>query len=231
MATPNLGLPFIEASQAQKHVTHNEALLVLDGLVQLAVLGRTLLNPPASPAEGDVWIVPASGATGDWATHGNAVAIWRNGLWNFYPPNEGWIAHVADEGSVVFAAGAWQPHLVVTTHGAAIGLEILEEEMICTGASVSTAIRIPARSIVLAVSVRTTVAITGATAFDCGIAGDQAKFGGSLGIGVGATNIGVIGPTAFYADTAVVLTALGSAFTGGQVRVAVQILTFAAPSS
>ena len=28
--TPLIGLPLIEASQAQKHVTHNEALLLLD---------------------------------------------------------------------------------------------------------------------------------------------------------------------------------------------------------
>lgn len=44
--TANLKLPYILPSQAQKHVTHNEALRLLDGIVQLAVLGRDLTVPP-----------------------------------------------------------------------------------------------------------------------------------------------------------------------------------------
>ena len=50
------------AAQAQKHVTHNEALRILDTLVQLAVLDRDLTAPPGSPAEGERWIVKATGA-------------------------------------------------------------------------------------------------------------------------------------------------------------------------
>ena len=33
--SPILSLPLLQASQAQKHVTHNEALMQLDLLVQL----------------------------------------------------------------------------------------------------------------------------------------------------------------------------------------------------
>ena len=44
--TPRLVLPAIEAAQAQKHVTHNEALTLLDALTQLAVESRTLTTPP-----------------------------------------------------------------------------------------------------------------------------------------------------------------------------------------
>ncbi|WP_371068358.1 DUF2793 domain-containing protein, partial [Salmonella enterica] len=39
-------------AQAQKHVTHNEALRILDIIVQLAVLDRTRSAAPATPAEG-----------------------------------------------------------------------------------------------------------------------------------------------------------------------------------
>ena len=46
----HLALPFIMAAQAQKHVTMNEALRMLDGIVQLAILDRDLTTPPASPA-------------------------------------------------------------------------------------------------------------------------------------------------------------------------------------
>ena len=58
--TPRLALPVIEAAQAQKHVTHNEALTLLDALTQLAVEARTLSAPPSSPAEGSCYI-PAAG--------------------------------------------------------------------------------------------------------------------------------------------------------------------------
>ena len=50
--TPRLALPAIEAAQAQKHVTHNEALALLDCLVQLTVESRTLAAPPLSPSDG-----------------------------------------------------------------------------------------------------------------------------------------------------------------------------------
>lgn len=45
--TSRLELPLILPSQAQKHVTHNEALLRLDGLVQLVLEGLEATTPPA----------------------------------------------------------------------------------------------------------------------------------------------------------------------------------------
>ena len=53
-------LPYLLAAQAQKHVTHNEALRLLDGLVQLAVLDRDLTAPPGAPADGDRYIVASA---------------------------------------------------------------------------------------------------------------------------------------------------------------------------
>lgn len=105
--TVNLGLPCIEGSQAQKHVTHNDALRILDTLVQLAVLDRDLTAPPGSPAEGQRWIVKA-GATGLWAGHDNAIAAWQDGAWLFSAPKTGWVAFVVDEGTLlVWNGSAW----------------------------------------------------------------------------------------------------------------------------
>ena len=42
-------LPLLVAEQAQKHVTHNEALTALDAIVQLAVKDRDLATPPGKP--------------------------------------------------------------------------------------------------------------------------------------------------------------------------------------
>jgi hypothetical protein len=103
--TPNLDLPYIAAAQAQKHVTHNEAIRALDAIVQLAVADRDLAAPPGSPAEGDRYIV-AAGATGNWASHDGDIAAWQDGAWMFYAPGEGWVAWVADEDRLCVWDGA-----------------------------------------------------------------------------------------------------------------------------
>jgi hypothetical protein len=228
MTTVNLGLPFIAQGQAQKDVTHNEALTLLDAVVQLSVRSRVLLNPPATPAVGDRYIVPP-GAGGVWAAHPGKIALWRDNLWHFFAPREGWIAFVEDEGTVAWVAGDWRGFVALSANGAGIGLDVIEEEVVCIGASVSTTIAIPNRAIVLAVSTRTTLAISGATSYSCGVTGNLSQFGSFLGIAAGATNIGVIGPTAFYASTPVVLTPAGGNFTAGRIRVAIQHLAFSAP--
>ena len=104
-ATTHLLLPYILAAQAQKHVTHNEALRLLDGLVQLSVLDRDLTAPPGSPADGDRYIV-GSGATGDWAGWDLNVALWTDGAWMRLPSRTGWRAWVEDEGLLLVYDGA-----------------------------------------------------------------------------------------------------------------------------
>jgi hypothetical protein len=105
--TPLLGLPLIAAEQAQKHVTHNEALAILDAIVQLSVKDRDLAMPPGSPAEGDRYIVAAS-PTDAWAGHVGDVAAWQEGAWAFFEPREGWLAYVADEDvALAFSGSGW----------------------------------------------------------------------------------------------------------------------------
>ncbi|MGQ0672800.1 MAG: DUF2793 domain-containing protein [Hyphomicrobium sp.] len=105
--TPHLSLPFILGAQAQKHVTHNEALRSLDTVVQLSVLDRSLATPPASPAEGARYIVAAA-PTGAWTGQANKVASFQDGEWVFYAPREGWITWVADEDiAMAWTGTAW----------------------------------------------------------------------------------------------------------------------------
>jgi hypothetical protein len=106
--TANLGLPFIEGSQAQKHVTHNEALRILDAAIQIAVLDLTRTSPPSSPAEGERHVV-ASGPTGAWAGQVDAIATWQDGAWVFLAPHIGWcIWSVADDVMFVFDGTHWR---------------------------------------------------------------------------------------------------------------------------
>jgi hypothetical protein len=106
--SPNLALPYLSAAQAQKHVTVNEALRILDAVVMLALLDRDLAAPPASPADGARYIV-AAGATGAWAGHAGAIAAWQDGAWAFIAPRPGFLAYVVDEASLlVWDGSAWQ---------------------------------------------------------------------------------------------------------------------------
>jgi hypothetical protein len=106
-SSPRLALPLIQPSQAQKHVTHNEAIDRLDALVQLSVVAFEAETPPALPAEGQCWALAAMPA-GAWAGHGGQIARWRNGGWDFIAPADGWIAWGETEAEVrVRSAGSF----------------------------------------------------------------------------------------------------------------------------
>jgi hypothetical protein len=70
----------------------------LDQLPFLFVLNTTLAAPPGSPANGDAYIVAASGS-GAWAGKDHQLAVWTtdnpaalSGEWEFYPAHPGWQA-------------------------------------------------------------------------------------------------------------------------------------------
>jgi hypothetical protein len=85
--TSRLGLPYIVTSQAQKEVTHNASLDILDALLQAAMVSVSVNTPPGSPVAGDCYIVGTS-PTGVWASHAKALAYYTTG-WNFITPWEG----------------------------------------------------------------------------------------------------------------------------------------------
>lgn len=120
--TPNLQLPYLAAGQAQKHVTVNEALRILDALAQIAVLSRNGAAPPATPADGACYIVAPS-ATGAWAGHAGKIAAFRDGGWSFLVPREGWIAWVSDEDKLYAYDGtAWASVQSSVAGGATFGV-------------------------------------------------------------------------------------------------------------
>ncbi|THD85002.1 DUF2793 domain-containing protein [Aliigemmobacter aestuarii] len=118
--TSALSLPLILPSQAQKHVTHNEALRILDVAVQLSVQSRSQTDPPPNPAEGARFIVK-SPATGAWQGHATEVATFTPEGWEFHEPKTGWRAFVEDESQIaVFDGLAW----------VVLGGELLSTDMI-----------------------------------------------------------------------------------------------------
>jgi len=103
----NLQLPYLQASQAQKHVTVNDGVRLLDALVMCAVEDKDLATPPGSPADGARYI-PASGATGAWSTWDLNIAYYVDGAWKKIVPREGFTAYVRDEDTLyTFNGSTW----------------------------------------------------------------------------------------------------------------------------
>ena len=120
--TELLSLPYIMPGQAQKHVTHNEAIRALDALVQLAVKSRDLAEPPAEPAPGERHIVAAD-ATAAWAGKDGRVAAWVDGSWHFLAPNTGWLAWVEEEETLlVFSSAGWIDFAPAAAGGNTLGV-------------------------------------------------------------------------------------------------------------
>jgi len=105
--TARLGLPLLHPGQAQKEMTHNEALGLLDLVVAPRVLGVDAFDPPEDPAPGDCWLLGDS-PSGDWTGHAGAIAGWTEGGWRFLTPFEGLTLWLDDAtGHIVFTGGAW----------------------------------------------------------------------------------------------------------------------------
>ena len=233
MATTRLGFPYIAADQAQKHVTHNAALDMIDAELGGLVASATTTTAPGSAGEGEAYIVPA-GATGFGTAAAGEVAVYVGGVWFASPPFFGRRAFALDEGRGYVYGGAtfgWvRGDVAGSLSGASLGLVIREATVnLPSGTSQTAAALIPNGSIVLGVSSKTVVAITGASSYMVGLSAGASEFGSGLGLAVGSTNLGMVGPFAVYADTGVVITRAGGAFTGGRVRLAAMLLCPAMP--
>lgn len=224
--TLKLQLPHIITAQAQKEVTHNEALNLLDIFTRPTVLEKDRNTPPASPTAGDCYIVGAS-PTGAFVGHAQQIACYTDSGWIFAAPFT-WLDVVveADQTRYVFDGSGWVPFgLILQSSGEYLRVERLEESVTLSGATTATTIEIPDRATVLAVNARVTTAITGATSFDLGVSGDTARYGNDVGIALDTTNIGITQhPYGYYADTPLLFTANGGSFSGGVVKVSVQYL-------
>ena len=107
--SPRLSLSYVMPAQAQKHVTVNETFRRLDQLVQQSVLSRGLAAEPASPQEGDAYILPASPSGAAWDNFAaNQIAAFQDGFWTAIAPQEGFHAWVGDADEfVIFDGAAW----------------------------------------------------------------------------------------------------------------------------
>ena len=88
-ATPRLGLPFLQAGQALKNITHNEALQRLDVGLYLFCTNMAAGHLPSNPVEGQahiimsgnwIWFIPRAGWV-VWDTAGETLRIFDGSTW------------------------------------------------------------------------------------------------------------------------------------------------------
>ncbi|MBS0564343.1 MAG: DUF2793 domain-containing protein [Proteobacteria bacterium] len=231
--TNQLGLPLLQAAQAQKHVTMNEALARLDGLAILTLQSQSTAAPPAIVTDGAAYAVPA-GAVAAWAGQDGRLAIGRNGGWDFAVPRRGWRALILDEGTQALHDGAaWRPGLAtMSPKNSGLAIKVAEiDHLLGPGAVSLTSSLIPPNSVVVGATARVVAAITGTlTSWQLGNPGAVGRFGSGLGLAVGSFARGLLGqPTAFYSATPFQLDASGGDFGGGAVRIAVHYFELTLP--
>ena len=232
--TARFAMPFLDAAQAQKHVTVNEALARIDALAAGQVRAVGEITPPAAPAEGDVYVI-GTAATDAWAGQDGDLAIFANGGWLFVAP---WVGariwDVKSGAALVFDGSGWIGTADASSPaGAATVSEILEiDHVIGSGPTSSVVEAIPDKAVVLGVTGRVTQAITGATGWKLGTGDGADRYGSGIGVALNSFAHGVSSsPLAYFGGTDLILTAEGADFTGGRVLLAIHLMRLVPPTA
>lgn len=114
MTSPNIGLTELANAQGQ-YLNANETFAIIDAILQTRAISKTLTAAPASPSNGDVYIM-ASAWAGITLFSGGAcaagdIAVYRSSVGSFKAirPKEGWKMELAaDDTTYRFDGAAWQ---------------------------------------------------------------------------------------------------------------------------
>ncbi len=123
--TPRFALPMLVAGQAQKEVTHNEALALIDALIAARAELANAVTPPGAPVPGQCWALGAA-PTGVWLGKGGQLATATAGGWRFSDVADGFVVRIGAAGARWHRAGAgWTapPMLTLPAGGAVIDSE------------------------------------------------------------------------------------------------------------
>ncbi|MCG6901795.1 MAG: DUF2793 domain-containing protein [Rhodobacter sp.] len=232
--TTNLGLPLLQASQAQKHVTVNESLAKLDGLTHLTLSSLVIATPPGAAEDGEAYGVPI-GAVNEWNGHVGEIAIRSNGGWVFVAPQIGWRAWIGDAGAPALYTGeVWEiGGVTMSANMSVAALRISEFDHVVPAGTTSTIPGVlPLDVTIFSVAGVVKSAISGTlTSWKLGISNDPDRYGTGLGLIQGASFKGTNNRTfAYDSDKPLVMTAIDGDFAGGEVRFAVHYLDCIAPS-
>jgi hypothetical protein len=119
--SPRYTLPLLVAGQAQKELTHNEALILLDALIGASAAAANAVTPPAAPQPGQCWAIGAA-PTGSWAGQAGRLAIATAGGWRFCAVPDGFAVRIGAAGALWRRSGStWTaPTMVAAPSGGAV---------------------------------------------------------------------------------------------------------------
>ena len=216
--TGRLGLPYILQAQAQKEVTHNQALNILDVLVN-TVVEAIVDELPEAANEGDIYI-----------TGRGKLAQYSKGSWTYYQPidwMEVWLK--STNSRMMYSNGDWVGSGSTIKAGnvkelsESLQVSQWQEDIKLSGASTSSAKFLPDHSSVIAVNTWVIEPITGVANFSIGVKGDVGRYGPNISSAKDTTNVGMTNyPITYYYNTPVIFTAKDGNFTGGVIRLSAQ---------
>ena len=227
--TPLLGIDYLMPEQAQKHVTINDALRRFDGLVQLSVINRTETSPPASPENGDRYLIAAN-ASDAWQRHAGKLALFEDSGWAFVEPQIGWsLWDAATKSLLVFDGDDWL-NLTADKTDQTPSLFVSDEAEFDL-ANETGSLTIPSHITFLGVSARVLDKTSGPSNWQLGTNADSRRFGSGLSIVAGAEMRGPSSPPQVYwSSERVMVSSGGPAFEAGRVAVAIHYIKLPLPS-
>ena len=120
----------------------NKNYRLMSVLVQMTVINHAATTPPATPADGDAYII-ATGATGVWASHVTHIAAWDatlglTGDWFYIIPTAGLRAYSqALSREIRYTGAAWSTTLTTSVIGNDSGSLTLQSINASGNASIS----------------------------------------------------------------------------------------------
>lgn len=228
--TPHFNLDYLMPEQAQKHVTLNDGLRRLDGLVQLSVISRALSAPPDGPINGARYLI-GDAPSGAWAERAGMLALYEDTAWHFFSPRAGWRIWDEQGGALlVFDGLSWQAVYPSAASGGGENLvrRITAEYDLTQGPLAS----IPSHSIFLGVAARISTRIVGPHSWSLGVADGLTRFGNGLPLAQGSEIRGPADPSLIYwQPTPLVATPKGDSFSGGSLLLSLFYIDLPAPQA
>ncbi|MGC6535298.1 MAG: DUF2793 domain-containing protein [Parvibaculales bacterium] len=212
--TPHFNLDYLLPEQAQKHVTLNDALRRLDGLVQLSVVARNATSPPDTPSNGARYLI-GDKAKGAWAGQDGRLALFEDTGWHFFTPQAGWrVWDAAEKALLIFDGTDWRG--VSAPNAAASVIAQTTHDVDLTQ---QAEVVIPSHRIFLGLTGIVLSPIAGPQSWDIGVADGLTRFANGLPLD-GDTEIrSPADPSLIYwQPTPLVLTPRGGRFTAGRIR-------------
>lgn len=173
----------------------------------------------------------------DGAALGSAASMWSDlflasgGVINF---NNGDVT--LTHGSNMLTLGGGELAVASAANSQALNIKTATTTVTCSSGSTVTATNlIPAGSMVVGVTTRVTTLMTGATSYSIGDGTDADRWGATISPALNTTSgiadFTIASPVYYAAATSVVLTAAGSDFTAGVVRITVHYINLTVAAS